>query len=94
VSYPGFAYVKMMNDSTKGFAFNTDTATKKIEMFRYADTTKRSNFVYSFPKKDILFLAGKINDDSVFIEMKKYDLDNFRLITRGFHWVNEYPFNR
>jgi hypothetical protein len=94
VSYPGYAFVKMMNDSTKGFAFNTDTVKKKIEMFSYRDTTKKSNFAYSFPQKDILQLAGKMNDDSVFIEMKEYDMNNFRLISRGFHWINEYPFNR
>jgi len=94
VSYPGYAFIRMMNDSTKGFAFNTDTVKKKIEMFSYTDTTKKSNFAYSFPHENVLLLTGKLNDDSVFIQMKKYDLNNFRLINRGFHWVNEYPFNR
>ena len=94
VSYPGYSFIKMMNDSTEGFAFNTDTVAKKIEMFSYGDTTKKSNFVYSIPQKNALLLVGKLNDDSVVIKMSKYDLDNFRLINRGFHWVNEYPFNR
>jgi hypothetical protein len=94
VSYPGYAFIKMMNDSTKGFAFKTDTAAKKIEMFSYMDTAKKSNFDYSFPSKNILLLIGKLNNDSVTIQMKKYDLNNFRLISRGFHWINEYPFNR
>lgn len=94
VSYPGYAFIRMMNDSTKGLALKTDTVAKKIEMFSYADTSKKSNFVYSFPQKDVLWLAGKIANDSVVIGMKKYDLDNFRLINRGFHWVNEYPLNR
>ena len=84
----------MMNDSLKGFAFQPDTATKKIEMFSYADTTKKSNFVYRFLQKDVLLLTGKSGNDSVVIEMKKYDLNNFRIINRGFHWVNEYPLNR
>ena len=94
VSYPQYAFTKMMNDSIKGFAFRPDTVTRKIEMFSYTDTTKKSNFLYSFPAKDILLLSGKLDDDSVIIEMRKYDLNNFRLVNRGFHWVNEYPFNR
>src|SRR5438046_341143 len=49
VSYPGYGFIKMMNDSIKGLAFKTDTLTKKIVMFNYADTAKKSNFVYSFP---------------------------------------------
>ena len=63
-------------------------------MFSYNDTTKKSNLVYSFPQKDILLLTGKLDSNSVVIKMKKYDLKNFRLINRGFHWVNEYPYNR
>ena len=94
VSYPGYAFIRMMNDSTKGFAFNTDTTRKKIEMFSYMDTTKKSNFAYSFPQENVLLLTGKLNADSVLIQMKRYDLNNFRLINRGFHWVNEYPLNR
>jgi hypothetical protein len=94
VSYPGYAFIRMMNDSTRGYAFNTDTTAKKIEMFSYEDTTKKSNFIYSFPEENVLLLIGRLNTDSVVIKMKKYDLNNFRLVNRGFHWVNEYPFNR
>ena len=67
VSYPGYAFIKMMNDSTRGFAFNADTVEKKIEMFSYRDTTKKSNFVYNFPQKNVLRLIGKLNGDSVVI---------------------------
>ena len=94
VSYPEYSFVQFMNDSTKGFAFKPDTIKKRIEIFSYNDTTKKSNLVYSFPQKDILLLTGKLDSNSVVIKMKKYDLKNFRLINRGFHWVNEYPYNR
>jgi hypothetical protein len=94
VSYTGYSFVKFMNDSIKGFAFKPDTVAKKIDMFSYDDTTRKSNFVYSFPGNNVLLLTGKLNNDSVIIQMKKYDLNNFRLVSREFHWVNEYPFNR
>ena len=94
VSYPEYSFVQFMNDSTKGFAFKPDTIKKRIEIFSYNDTTKKSNLVYSFPQKDILLLTGKLDSNSVVIKMRKYDLKNFRLINRGFHWVNEYPYNR
>ncbi len=94
VSYPEYSFVQFMNDSTKGFAFKPDIIKKRIEMFSYNDTTKKSNLVYSFPQKNILLLTGKLDSNSVVIKMKKYDLKNFRLINRGFHWVNEYPYNR
>ena len=83
-----------MNDSVKGFAFTPNTVARNIVMFSYSSITKKLNLDYSFPNKDILVLTGKLDDDSVTIEMKKYDLNNFLLINRGFHWVNEYLFNR
>jgi len=94
VSYPEYSFVQFMNDSTKGFAFKPDTIKKRIEIFSYNDTTKKSNLVYSFSQKNILLLTGKLDSNSVVIKMRKYDLKNFRLINRGFHWVNEYPYNR
>lgn len=94
VSYPEYASVHYMNDSIKGFAFKPDTAKKKIEIFSYDDTTKKSNLVYSLPQKNILLLTGKLDSNTVVIKMKKYDVDSFRLVNRGFHWVNEYPYNR
>jgi len=94
VSYPEYSFVQFMNDSTKGFAFKLDTIKKRIEIFSYNDTTKKSNLVYSFSQKNILLLTGKLDSNSVVIKMRKYDFKNFRLINRGFHWVNEYPYNR
>jgi hypothetical protein len=84
----------MMNDSTKGFAFKPDTTINQIEMYDYDDTTRKSHLMYSFPKKDVLLLTGVLNNKAVTITMNKYDMNNFLLINRGFHWINEYPLNR
>jgi hypothetical protein len=94
VSYPGDAFIKMMNDSMQRVAFKPDTAAKRIEMSIYNDPTQNSIFYYSFPQKDVLLLTGILNTKIATIEMRKYDLNKFPLVNRGFHWVNEYPLNR
>ncbi len=94
VNYPGFVTVKMTSDKQLGFAFRPDTIAKKIVMFSYADTTKKSNLAYSFIGSDSLILKGKFAEDSVFITMKKFDVNKFLLVNRGFHFINEYPLNR
>ncbi len=83
-----------MNDTLKRFAFKPDTLTKKIGMFSYKDTRKKSYFTYSFPGKNLFLMTGKWNNDSVSIEMEKYDIGSFCLVYRGFHWINESPYNR
>lgn len=94
INYSEYAQVKMINDSTQGFAFKPDTVAKKIIMYSYADTANKATFEYTNPEKDILKLSGRWGNDTLVISMKKFDLNNFRLVNRGFHWINEYPYNR
>lgn len=94
ISYSGAARVIMSNDSTKTHDFKIDTNKHTIVMFSYADTLNKAYYTYSQPAKDLLLLKGTFKKDSVTIQLKKYDLKNFRLLNRGFHWINEYPYNR
>ncbi|MEO7214031.1 hypothetical protein [Mucilaginibacter sp.] len=93
ISYAGNARVKLMNDSTKRYDFVIDTLKHTIVMNTYADTVKKTHFTYQL-KKDTLLMVSTFPKDSLRIRMKKFDLNNFILIKRGFHWVNEVPFNR
>lgn len=94
INYEGYANVKMINDSSQGYAFEPDTVAKKIIMYSYDDTTNKAAFAYAYPEKDILEMRGKWNADSFYIRMKIFDHNNFLLVKRGFNWINEWPFNR
>ena len=94
VGNQGYAQVKLMNDSSKAYNFKPDTVKHTIVIFSDADTLKKNYFTYTQPKKDELLLKGKWGNDSLKINFKKFDMNSFRLISRGFHWVNEYPYNR
>jgi len=41
-----------------------------------------------------LTIEGILNQDSLKIQLKKKSENQFILVSRGFHWVNEYPFNK
>lgn len=94
VSNYGRTAIQLMNDSMKAYVFKPDTLTSKIEFYSRTDTSKKSHMVYSFIGNDGLLLKGKLLDDSVIITLKKYDMNNFLLINRGFHFINETPFNK
>jgi len=94
VSSPGYCSIKLMNDSSKFYSFEPDTVTRKILVYDVSNMSKKSYLGYAFIGADSLLLNGKFFDDSVNITMKKYDLDNFLLKNRGFHFINERPFNR
>jgi hypothetical protein len=95
--YP-YGMIKMMNDSTHFYGFKTDTLEHILTIFSYRDTTKRWRLHYSYPLTDTLTLWGTRSwgqkADSVFISLARYPLSNFRLNSRIFNWINEYPYNR
>jgi hypothetical protein len=94
IVYANNATVKMMNDSLKRYSFTPDTVKKTVYLFTYSDTLDKSTLHYYNPDLTHLILTGKLKDDSVYIVMQKLDLNKLRLINRGFHWINEYPYNR
>lgn len=51
-------------------------------------------FTFDQPAPDRLAMAGQLNSRSVSIALQQVDLDTFPLRSRGFHWVQEYPYFR
>jgi len=92
--YAFYASIRQMNDSAKGFSVRPDTLAGKIAFYRSSDTTTKYYFDYTFIGRDSLYLHGKWKGDSLSIILKKYERDNFLLINRGFHWINEVPYQR
>jgi hypothetical protein len=43
---------------------------------------------------DTVELSGTLDGEAVRVRVKKADRNQFLLVNRGFHWVNETPYNR
>lgn len=106
ISYPGSAEIKFVNDSTKFWNFAVDDKKRIATAHNYIDTTHKYKFSYRLSAvinnkggkgadtATYLTLKGTHNTDSISIKMRKIDEKKFRLISRGFHWINEFPYNR
>ena len=88
-----YARIKLMNDTLRNYNFKVDTVLKKAIVFANWDTLNKINFNY-INDADHLTFTGKFKNDSLFIKLKRFDEKSFRLMSRGFHWINEYPYNR
>ena len=71
-----------------------DTLKSVATISLYNDPEKKCELKYRAVNKDSLVFSGTLFKDSVFITFKKFDLSKYTLVNRGFHWINEYPFNR
>jgi len=49
---------------------------------------------YTRTDPDHLTLAGKVGAAALSVRIERFDARNMLLVSRGFHWINETPFNR
>lgn len=94
ISRPGGAAVKLMNDTVVGYSFKPDTLKHTITANTYADTVNKFQLHYTIQQPNVMILQGRWKQDSIYVRMHKIDLNSFRLIGRGFHMINELPYNR
>jgi hypothetical protein len=95
-AYEGYARIITRNDSAQRYTYTYDTLKHAMNFALSSDSTVKYEFTYE-RKRPSLFLKGMIRQDSVrihFTQMDERDKKKFRLINRGFHWVNEVPYNR
>ncbi|MCD9615641.1 hypothetical protein [Chryseobacterium gleum] len=93
ISYPGRTNIILNNDSTKVFQSVLDTG-KKTLMLRKADEQNIYAYLHYSLQKDSIIFTGNKGSDSVKIKTIRKKKEDYPLNKRGFHWVNEYPFNR
>lgn len=86
--------VKMMNDTLIAYTYADDTLKHTITFTQRDDTTLKYSFTYVPVNKDVLELMSVGRKDSIYMQLNKIDVNDFLLMKRGFHWINEYPLNR
>ncbi len=86
--------VRLMNDSLARYRANFDAAKKTITIESGADKGKKGTFSYTQPDASHVVLQGKLSNDSIGIKMHRVDESKFLIVSRGFHWISELPFNK
>lgn len=94
IEWEGYASCQVMTDSTIHFTTIVDTVKKRIEFAQTSDRLIQYSFNYDTPTPEKINLTGRMQNDSILISMTRKKIKDFRLMNRGFNWINEYPFNR
>lgn len=91
---PKYLGIKSMTDVRQFVSLTLDSSKKTMTLGKSYDPKWKAVLTYSQPEKDILTLEGKINGSLTRARLRRIDASKFLLLSRGFHWVNEYPYNR
>ncbi|MDR3700930.1 MAG: DoxX family membrane protein [Candidatus Sulfopaludibacter sp.] len=87
IEFPTALTVRRMDDTVKNYGVKYDEAKSTITLTAGKDVPL--TLIYSRPDPDHLQFTGPIT-----LRLRKLDLAKFLLLSRGFRWINERPFNR
>jgi hypothetical protein len=92
--YPNYAQVQHMDSSSKGYAAAIDQKTDTLTFTDSGDKNWKASFKFTRSAPDHLTLDGSIAGHKSTLQLKRMDEKKFLLITRGFHWIQDYPYFR
>jgi hypothetical protein len=92
--FPNFTSFQRSDDTFTGYGSAINEKDHSIGLTKPADKNWKASFTYTRPAPDQLVLNGSMDGHQVQMKLKLLDRDKFTLVNRGFHWINEYPFQR
>jgi hypothetical protein len=85
--------IQFMNDAREYYDMEVDEVRHTLVLTNRHDPARTWTLKYSQPASGRLVLEGTVTGRQVRITLWRSDESQFLLVNRGFHWINEYPFN-
>ncbi|HKV09340.1 MAG TPA: hypothetical protein VJ725_14450 [Thermoanaerobaculia bacterium] len=82
------------DDAQRYYRLVLDPQKRTLQLTGFRDKKPVSALAYHQPAPGLLALEGTYDGHKVKAKLRRADDSRFLLKTRGFHWINEYPFNR
>ena len=92
--FPGVLSVQDATGARQRFGLKLDETKRKMTITNWTDPKWKGSLVYHRRGKTVLELAGTLDGHPMRAELRRGDESQFLLTSRGFHWINEFPFNR
>jgi len=86
--------IQLMNDSRQRYMLEHDTGRKRLGLSKLDDLAWKSTLSYRQLGPRLLAIEGSFDGHRLRARLRRVDEPELRLVNRGFHWINEYPFNR
>lgn len=93
-TYPGQLSIMDMSDARTRYALELDEKKGQMVLRKRDDPTWSTTLLYRKTAPDALAVHGTVDGQKVQARLQRTDASDFLLVNRGFHWINEFPFNR
>ncbi len=92
--HPQMIAIQLMSDTRRRYSLKLDPDAKTMALTKRTDPAWTSTLSYKQPEPTSIALEGTMDGQKIRAKLRRTDNPDFLLINRGFHWINEYPFNR
>jgi hypothetical protein len=91
--YPHSLGVQLMTDARQRFRLKLDESKRTLTLRPIEEPLKKFTIGYTVAA-DVMTLDGQLDGKRLQARLRRMPMPSFRLTSRGFHWINETPFNR
>ncbi len=88
--YPDRMVFQRTNDSFVPYGASVNLPERTLALTKSGDKNWRASFTFQRPAGDQLILDGRMDNHQVHMELQLIDRNSFVLVSRGFHWVQEF----
>ncbi len=92
--HPKMVTIQLMSDKRVRHILDLDTGKKTMTLSKRTDPASKPSLKYEQPEPGLIALEGTLEGKKIRAKLRRADHAEFLLINRGFHWINEFPFNR
>jgi uncharacterized membrane protein YphA (DoxX/SURF4 family) len=90
--YPEYLLVQRVDDSWEDYTLTLKD--RQMILRKYRDLQWKSSLAWRQVEPGLLALDGTFDGHVVQARLRRFDESNLPLVSRGFHWINEAPYNR
>jgi hypothetical protein len=92
--YPGVFAMQLVDDTRQRYLLKLDAQAKTLSLTKRDDPNWKSELHYQELEPGLLSVEGKYDGHDIRLKIHRAESPSFQLTSRGFHWINEFPYNR
>jgi len=82
------------DDTFASYVASVNLPERTLVLTKSDDKNWTASFTFQRPAEDQLILDGRMDNHQVHMELQLTDRNSFLLVSRGFHWIQEFPLGR
>ncbi len=94
IQYPNGLHIQPMSGLNQSYRAQLDWENKRLSFGRVNDKEWQAEFTFDATDSKQVKLSGEMDGQRTEARLVRVDESRFTLNSRGFHWVQETPFNR